>query len=252
MSATAPVRLAATPSAQAADAPELSVVMPVYNEEGALQEVLEEARLTLASAPFSYEIVVVDDASTDASLAILQAYQERHPELPLRVLRHERNGGIAAACATLFAAARGRYVFLNGSDGQCKTAEGLRLMQMRDRYDIVIGWRIDKHYTARRALISGAFNLLPRLLFGVRTYDAGSIKVVRRDLLQLPLCSRGPFAEAERIVRASRRGCRVGVLEVESRPRHGGRSTGARWGLVAQAVLDLLRCWWRIVVRRER
>jgi glycosyltransferase involved in cell wall biosynthesis len=226
--------------------------MPVYNEEEALPEVLDEAVAALAGALFSYEIVLVDDASTDRSLAILEAYQERHPQVALRILRHERNRGIAAACATLFAAARGQYIFLNGSDGQCRTAECLRLMELRDRYALVVGKRVAKHYTLRRALISRAFNLLPWLLFGVHTHDAGSIKLIRRDLLQIPLWSRGPFREAERIIRAQRRGHRIGVLDVENRRRHGGRPTGARWSLVGQAVLDLLRCWWRIIVCRER
>jgi glycosyltransferase involved in cell wall biosynthesis len=232
--------------------PELSVVMPVFNEQEALPCVLAEALESLSGASFTYEIVLVDDASTDRSLAILEDFQRRHPQVDIRVLRHEHNRGIAAACATLFAAARGRFVFLNGSDGQCPTAECLRLMELRDRFDLVVGRRTNKHYTGRRALISWAFNLLPRLLFGVRTYDAGGVKLVRRELLQIPLCSRGPFGEAERIIRARRRGWRVGVLDVENRPRRGGRPTGARWGLVGQAVLDLLRCWRRIVLRGER
>jgi glycosyltransferase involved in cell wall biosynthesis len=236
---------------QGDEAPELSVAMPVYNEEQALPEVLDEALATLAAAPFTSEIVLVDDASTDGSLAILEAFQRRHPEVTIRILRHERNRGIAAACATLFAAARGRYVFLNASDGQCRTAECLPMMELRGRCDLVVGRRTAKHYTLRRALISRAFNLLPQLLFGVRTHDAGSIKLVRRDLLQIPLVSRGPFREAERIIRARRRGCRIGVVEVENRPRRGGRATGARWGLIAQALLDLARCWWRIVVCRD-
>ncbi len=231
---------------------DLSVVMPVHNEEQALPEVLDEALRALAEAPFRFEIVLVDDASTDDSLAILEAFQQQHPEVTIRILRHERNRGIAAACDTLFAAARGRYVFLNASDGQCKTSESVRMMELRDRHDLVVGRREAKHYSLRRALISRAFNLLPWLLFGVRTHDAGSIKLVRRELLDVPLCSNGPFREAERIIRAKRRGYRIGVLAVENRPRLGGQATGARWGLVGQAVRDLMRCWWRIVVRRER
>ncbi len=125
------------------------------------------------------------------------------------------------------------------------------MMQLRDRFDLVVGKRVVKHYTLRRALISEAFNLLPLVLFGVRTHDAGSIKLVRRELFQIPLCSRGPFQEAERIIRARRLGYRIGVVPVENRPRRGGKATGARWGLVGQAVLDLLRCWWRIVIRRQ-
>jgi glycosyltransferase involved in cell wall biosynthesis len=226
--------------------------MPVYNESEALPRVLEEAAETVARAPFHAEVVLVDDASTDDSLAILQAWQQRHPELLIRILRHETNRGIAAACATLYAAARGAYVFLNASDGQCRSAEALRMMELRDRFDIVVGKRRDKHYSWARALISGAFNLVPALLFGVRTYDAGSIKLIRAEVLRIPLASRSPFGEAERIIRARRQGFRVGALTVESHPRRGGQARGARWRVVTRALNDALRCWWRVVVCRER
>jgi glycosyltransferase involved in cell wall biosynthesis len=234
----------------ALDPPDLSLIMPVYNEEEALPGVLEEAAAVAAAAPFRMEIVVVDDASTDGSLALLRDWQARNPGLSVRILRHETNRGIAAACATLFAAARGEYVFLNGADGQCRAAEALRMMELRDRYDIIVGRRRDKHYTWRRALISGAFNVLPRLLFGVQTHDAGSIKLIRASLLRIELLSRSPFAEAERIIRASRRGFRVGAICVDNRPRRNGPGGGARWRLVGHSLGDALRCWWNIVVCR--
>jgi glycosyltransferase involved in cell wall biosynthesis len=230
---------------------ELSIVMPVFNEERNLPSVLEEAETVLSSAPFRYEVILVDDASSDGSLALLESFQQQHPQFPMRILRHEKNRGIAAACNTLFAAARGSNVFLNASDGQCTTAECLRMMQVRDQYDIVVGKRRSKQYTWRRTVISWAFNLLPMVLFGTRTYDAGSIKLVKAELLRIPLLSRGPFREAERIIRAKRRGHRIGAVTVESHPRRGGNATGARWSLIGQAIIDLLRCWWCIAIRRD-
>lgn len=232
-------------------APELSIVLPVYNEERALPGVLDEALAALATASVAWEIVLVDDASTDRSPEILEDYRRRHPNV-LRIIRHETNRGIMGACETLYNAARGRYVFINASDGQWKTAECLRFLELRDRYDIVVGRRRVKHYTPWRKLVSGAFNLLPRILFRVRTHDAGSIKLFRADVLQIPSISRGPFREAERIIRASRRGCRIGVLEVEHHDRRGGRATGARCSLVLASIADLFRCWWDIIIRRHK
>jgi glycosyltransferase involved in cell wall biosynthesis len=250
----------ASPSSVRAESPEitdavgaldLSIVMPVFNEERNLPSVMEEAESVLSDASFRFEVILVDDASTDGSLGILESFQRQHPQFPLRILRHEQNRGIAAACNTLFAAARGDYVFLNASDGQCNTAECLRMMQIRDHYDIVVGKRRSKQYTWRRKMISWAFNLLPVVLFGTRTYDAGSIKLVKVELLRIPLISRGPFREAERIIRAKRRRYRIGAVTVESYPRRGGKATGARWSLVGQAIIDLLHCWWRIIICRD-
>jgi glycosyltransferase involved in cell wall biosynthesis len=219
--------------------------MPVFNEEAALPAVLDEAVAALATAPFRHELVLLDDASTDGSPAILNDYAQRHSDT-IRVIRHTHNQGIAAACATLYSVARGRYVFLNASDGQWRTAECLRMMALREQFDLIVGRRVCKRYGLRRRLVSGLFNLLPRVLFGVQTHDAGSIKLFRRDVLDIPLISRGVFREAERIVRAQRRGLRIGAVDVEHLPRHGGREGGAKLSLVAGAVADLARCWWDV------
>ena len=93
------------------------------------------------------------------------------------------------------------------------------------------------------------FNLLPALLFGVRTYDAGSIKLFRREVLDIPVLSRGPFREAERIIRAHDQKFRVGVVDVDHFSRHGGKAGGARFGLIAQSVRDRMRCWWEMRAR---
>src|SRR5271157_274205 len=231
-------------------APELSIVMPVYNEERALPGVLDEAIASLATVPYRLEILLVDDASTDRSLEILQDYERRHPGV-VRIIRHEMNRGIMGAFETLYNSARGRYVFMNASDGQWKTAECLRFLDLRDRYDIIVGRRRAKNYTLWRKVVSGSFNLLPRVLFGVRTHDAGSIKLFRQDVLRIPLISRSPFREAERIIRANRRGYRIGAIEVEHHDRRGGRATGARWPLVVMSISDLVRCWWQIVILRR-
>lgn len=229
---------------------ELSVVMPVYNEQEALPDVLEETLSTLAASSYRFEIVLVDDASKDRSPQILEEFRGRHPDV-VRVLRHEKNKGIMGAFQTLYENARGEFVFLNGSDGQWKTSEALRMMDCRDRYDIVVGRRFDKKYDWRRRVVSSAFNVLPLLMFGVRTYDAGSIKLFRRDVLSIPLISEGPFREAERLIRASDAGLRIGVIDVEHFNRHGGVASGARFRLIRQSLADLWRCWWALRVRRR-
>ena len=227
--------------------PILSIVMPVYNEACALPGVLDEALAVALASPVACEIVLVDDASTDGSLDILLAYQREYSAI-VRVIHHEANQGIMGAFETLYREARGRYVFLNASDGQWKTAECLRLLEVCEQYHVVVGLRRIKNYTLWRKIVSDSFNVLPRLLFGVRTYDAGSIKLFRADVLRIALISSSPFREAERIIRASRRGYRIGAIQVEHHERSRGRATGARVSLVVLSVVDLLRCFWDIVV----
>ena len=230
---------------------DLSIVMPVHNEEAVLAEVLAEAMETLARCGLSHELVLVDDASTDRSPAILAEFQARYPET-VRVLRNASNAGIIATCDRLYAAARGRLVFVNSSDGQWKCAEVMPMLALSDRHDLVVGRRTHKRYGPWRRIVSGMFNLLPRLLFGVDTHDAGSIKLFRREILDIPLTSRSPFREAERILRAQRLGYRIGSVDVEHLDRRGGQASGARWRLIVQSLADLSRFWWDTVARKAR
>ncbi|MCB0403873.1 MAG: glycosyltransferase family 2 protein [Bdellovibrionales bacterium] len=221
---------------------ELSIVMPVYNEAGVLASSLDEALSTVVKASYPCEILLVDDASSDQSFEILQEYQKRYPQT-IRVLRHQSNRGIMGALKTLFSEARGRYIFFNSSDGQFRTSDVLRMMDLRDSYDLIVGQRKQKLYNMRRHLVSWFFNFLPKVFFGVETYDAGSVKLYRADVLKIPLISQSPFREAERIIRAKKLGFRVGAIPVIHYQRRAGRATGAEWKLLAESCKDLFRCW---------
>ncbi|MEZ4749298.1 MAG: glycosyltransferase family 2 protein [Bdellovibrionota bacterium] len=219
---------------------ELSIVMPVYNEAGVLASSLDEALATVAKASYPCEILLVDDASKDNSFEILQEYEKRYPQ-KIRVLRHSSNRGIMGALETLFSEARGKYVF-NSSDGQFRTEDVLRMMDLRGSYDLIVGQRKQKLYDLRRHIVSWFFNFLPKVFFGVQTFDAGSVKLYHADVLKIPLISQSPFREAERIIRAEKLGFRIGAIPVTHYQRRAGRATGADWRLLAESTKDLLKC----------
>lgn len=237
----------------ASDEVGLSVLFPAYNESATIREVVEEADAALRDGGYPYEIVVLDDASTDATWSILQEVAGR--VAALRLLRHGKNRGIQATLEDLFAAARGKWIFHGGSDGQWKTAEVLRMLPLTEGEPrtVVVGRRKDKHYGWWRGFVSAMYNFLPLVLFGVRTYDAGSVKLFPRALLtDVAPRSRGVFREGERLIRAARCGYRVLPLDVDCVPRRAGKATGARPTLVLGACRDLASCWWRLMVCRER
>jgi glycosyltransferase involved in cell wall biosynthesis len=233
------------------DTLELSVLFPAYNEEAVIAEVVTEADNALRNTGYRYEVVVLDDASIDNTLPILQSLAERMTAL--RILRHQYNKGIIASLDDLMNHARGEWLFHNGADGQWKTAEVLRMMPLRERYDIIVGQRRERRDTLQRRFISWTFNGLSYLFFGIKTYDAGSIKLFPKRLLgDVRLISTSPFREAERLIRAALKGYRIGVMPVEHYSRSSGKGSGARLSLVLASILDLLRCWWQIVICRQR
>jgi dolichol-phosphate mannosyltransferase len=219
---------------------ELSVVMPVYNEASVLQSVLEEVQSSFEGVSYSFEILLANDASTDASGTILDRFAAKHPQF--RILHLPQNLGIMGALSVLMREAKGKYIFFNSSDGQFETSDCVRMMELRDQFDMIIGERKKKIYTFRRHLISWSFNFLCRFLFFTKTYDAGSIKLYRREILDIPLLSQSPFREAERILRAKKYGFRVGRIFVKHHSRKGGLASGSRLSLVLHSLWDLLLC----------
>jgi glycosyltransferase involved in cell wall biosynthesis len=228
----------------------VTICIPAYNEAAVIAKVVQEASSVLEQTALCGEILVIDDGSVDETWSILSALQNVIPALQIR--RHELNKGIAATFTELYQWAANELVFLNSADGQWKMSTLLELLPMAKQHDIIIAQRIDKHYNLSRRIVSWLFNVLPLVFFCTRTYDAGSVKLVRREVYDIPLLSSGVFNEAERIIRARRRGFRIGVKPIEHFPRLTGKSSGAKPRLVAEAMLDLIKCWLDIVILRRK
>jgi glycosyltransferase involved in cell wall biosynthesis len=227
----------------------VSICIPAYNEEHTIEEVIKAAVLTLQQTGLPGELLIVDDCSTDRTWQILQSFKDSVPQLQIR--HHEINQGIAKTFGELYRWAKMDLVFLNSADGQWKMEVLLEMLPLTKRYDLIVARRKEKHYGLNRQIVSWFFNALPLLLFGTKTYDAGSIKLARRKIYEIEIKSTGVFSEAERIIRASRRGYRVGFVEVDHSPRKSGKATGARLSLIVEAVVDLCRCWFDIVLLRR-
>lgn len=222
--------------------PSVSVCFPAYNEQDTIAGVLEEAHALVAGAGFDYEILVCDDGSTDRTPAIVDALAGEIPKM--RVIHHQRNLGIHDTFEHLYREATKTFVFLNSTDRQWDTRILLDMLPLTRDCDVVIASRIEKYYRVDRRIVSWGFNVVPRLLFGVWTYDAGAVKLVRREIIErFALVSRSPFSEAERLIRASRAGYRILDRPTMTSPRRTGRARGISGTLVKDALLDVPRVW---------
>jgi len=221
----------------------LTIAMPAYNEEGGLERAVREALAALddLSDPNGGEVLVVDDGSTDRTPEILARLGAEDPRL--RTLRHPENLGITGFNRSMIAHALGEWVFFIGADGEWDPREALRFLDIaeRRRCDGVLGYRVEKHYTPWRKMVSRAFNFSLLLGFGVRLRDVGSIRLLRRaHFAPLRLYSRSAFLNAERLLVGARRGARLEEVPVEHRHRLTGRGRGSRPAAVLAAVCDLI------------
>ena len=229
----------------------VSVCFPAYNEEATIADVLREAHELLSRGGVDYEILVCNDGSKDGTGEIIDQVARELPRM--RVLHHERNLGIRETFEHLYREASKDFVFLNSTDRQWQTSILFEMLPLAKEWDIVIAARKKKHYGLAREIVSRSFNLIPVALFGVRTYDAGAVKLVRREIIErFELVSRSPFTEAERLIKAARAGYRITEYPVEVSARQTGKAQGVRGDVLKEAVLDVARVWWSLRRRNEK
>jgi glycosyltransferase involved in cell wall biosynthesis len=199
---------------------ELSVVIPVHNEEGDLLEL--ERRLEDSLQDLEYELIFIDDGSGDASFTVLRRLRERNHRI--KVIRFRRNFGKTAALSAGFAMARGRFVATMDADLQDDPAElPLLLAALDEGKDLVSGWRVERHDPVAKTLPSALFNAVVARCSGVRIHDINcGLKVYRRELVQ-ELRLYGDLHRFTPIL-AHWRGFRVGEVPVRHQPRVHGRS----------------------------
>jgi dolichol-phosphate mannosyltransferase len=223
--------------------PDLSVVVPAYNEAENLAPLAEALRASLEAHGRAYEVLVVDDGSTDGSPAVLESLRATHP--CLRVLRFARNAGQSAAFLAGFDAARGEVVVTLDADLQNDPADIPRLLAALPGHDAVLGVRTRRHDPALRRISSRVANAVRRAATGDGLTDVGcSLKAFRREqLLDLPR-----FDGVHRFFGTLLvwKGCRIVEVPVAHHPRRAGRAKYNLRNRAARTLADLLAMrWWR-------
>ncbi len=231
-----PVRLAPL-----AEPPELSVVIPLYNEVDSIPELAQRLTAVLGRLDKRWEVIVVDDGSTDGSFEALTELHGRDPRFC--IVRLRRNFGQTPAFAAGFDAARGEIVVTMDADLQNDPEDIPALIQAMEQngYDIVSGWRRDRQEPLlRRRLPSKVGNWVMARLTGVRLHDTGcSLKAYRREVVK----NTRLYGNLHRFIPAvaSWYGVSVGEVPVRDRARAHGRSKyGLGLGRAPRVLLDLL------------
>lgn len=219
--------------------PRISIVIPVFNERESLRELYAE--IVSAFAHGSVEVVFVDDGSTDDSFAQVRAlyHSSRGSRCAVRGVRFRRNRGKAAALSAGFRRARGEFVATLDADLQDDPAEILPMIEhLGDQYDLVSGWKRERHDPFLKTFHSRLFNWVVRVTTGVALHDVNcGLKVYRSEVVRnLHL-----YGDLHRFipVLAAGEGFRVGERVVRHRKRKYGSSKYGP-GRIVRGLLDLL------------
>ena len=218
---------------------ELSIVIPLFNERGNLGPLHEELKQVLATMGNSYEILFIDDGSTDGSVEELHRIKDS--DLNVRVIRLAKNTGQTAALQCGFSNSLGDVVVALDGDGENDPADIPRLVaKLKEGYDLVSGWRTERWQNAAftRRMPSVAANGLISRITGTRLHDYGcTLKAYRGDLAR----SLALYGEMHRFVPAiaAEQGAQIAELQVNFRPRRSGASKYGP-GRIIRTFLDLM------------
>ncbi|MCZ7586259.1 MAG: glycosyltransferase family 2 protein [Deltaproteobacteria bacterium] len=202
----------------------VSIVIPAYNEEGGLANVVAEIRAAMAERGGAYEIIVVDDGSTDRTAQIA----ESHIGPDLRVVRHERNRGAGLAIRTGMKNAVLDLVVYVPADAQFDPREIARFATAAEGHDIVVGYRRHRRpYGLVRRTQSAVYLAIVNRVFGQRYRDVNWVHMWRRTTAgSLPVGSEGVFMQQELLDRARRAGMKIAEESLRVPPPRVGSRQG--------------------------
>lgn len=226
--------------------PSISLFLPAWNEEDYVERAVGRAVEALTQLTDDFEIIVVNDASTDRTQELAEAMTERIPQL--RVINHPVNLKLGGAMRTGLAASTKDIVVYSDIDLPWDLRELERSLHLMDylEADMICAFRFDRTSEGpKRIVYSFVYNMLIRALFDIQIKDVNfSFKVMHRRVLEsMELKSQGSFIDAELVVKAIRKGFRVFQMGVDYFPRTRGVSTLASPSVIVKMVKELVKLY---------
>ena len=221
----------------------VSFILPAWNEEENIVQAIESTAAAAQRHCTDYEIVVVDDGSTDNTAKLVLALQSVHPTL--RLIQHQTNRGYGEALHSGFSAGRLEHVFFTDADNQFDMDELALLLAWADHSDVVAGYREVRQDSRIRLLNAWLWNRLVRVLFYVPVRDIDcAFKLFRRSAIAVvDIESRGAMINTEIMVKLARSGQRIVEVSVTHLPRQAGKPHGASPRVITRAFAELVRMY---------
>lgn len=221
----------------------ISVIMPAFNEEDNLENVIEKSLNVLREIASKYEVIVVNDGSTDNTGLIAEKLSKKYNGI-VKVFTHLNNIGMGAAIKTGISNANCNLIFTACSDNQFDMSELKKFMEEIDNVDFIIGYRVNRHQSFYRSFNTKLYHILISFLFGLRVKDPSWVKMFKKKVVDnIKLESDGFFWETEIIVRAIKKGYNYSEVGVHSYPRVKGKSSGGKIIKALGVFFTILKFW---------
>ena len=223
------------------DVVSISVFFPCYNEQDNVARTTEQALSVLQNLEADFEIIIVDDGSSDATGRIADEIAAR--DRRIKVVHHPTNLGYGAALQSGFRAAARELVFYTDGDGQFDIGEMPALLPLMKQYDIVSCYRLNRQDSLFRKLNAWCWTKLVCLLFRMKVRDIDcAFKLYKTEIFRnINMVSAGALIDAEILARAVRKGYTITQKGVHHFPRKAGKQTGADIKVILRAFKELCK-----------
>lgn len=224
--------------------PELSIFFPFWNEEKNIEQVIKKAIPVAEKVAEKWEIIMVDDGSSDRTLAISKRLQKENPNLI--IVSHDKNRGYGAALRSGFEKARYEFIVFNDGDGQFDFSEVSRFIKKIDKADVVIGFRKKRLDNPFRHILMNLLKVWDFIFFGFNFKDIDcGFKLFRKDSLKkiMPFKSEGAMITTEILARARRNRLKIEQVEVSHYPRLFGDQSGGNVRVIVRAIRESFVLW---------
>jgi glycosyltransferase involved in cell wall biosynthesis len=233
--------------------PGLSVFFPAYNDAGTIASLVITSVKVAATLTDDFEVIVIDDGSQDDTPKILDELARIYPN-SVRIVHHETNRGYGGALRTGFATARKDLVFYTDGDAQYDPSEMTLLWgKMTDDVDWVNGWKISRSDPLHRIIIGRVYHLMVKFLFGLKVRDVDcDFRLMRRRIFDVVHLEKNSGVIClEMMKKFQDAGFRVAEHPVHHYHRAYGKSQFFNFPRIYRTAIDVMKLWWRLVVRKE-
>lgn len=225
----------------------LSVFFPTYNEEGNIKNTVVKAKNTLEKLFDKWEIIIVNDGSTDKTLEIVRNLSKENNKI--RVINHQTNKGYGASLQSGFYNSRYSWIAFTDSDGQFDFSEISNFIQKQQQTnaDLVIGYYKKRKVSKFKIITSRMWEIAVMILFGLHVHDIDcGFKLIKKEVIEkIPRLEseRGAFISSELLIKAKKSGFKITEIPVTHLPRIQGKGTGRNIRVIVQSFIDLFRLW---------
>jgi len=225
---------------------ELSVFFPFWNEEKNVSNVVGKAIPVLEKIASKWEILIVDDGSTDATYDEAEKVVERNKDKDIRIISHKPNRGYGSALKDGFTNSKYKYIIFTDGDGQFDFNEATRFLDKINNNDLVIGYRETRRDNFVRHLLMNMLKVWDLIFFGFKFKDIDcGFKMLRKEAVEkiMPLRSEGAMITTEILAKAKNKKLKIAQVPVSHFPREYGQQSGANLFVVTRAILESLTLW---------